>query len=153
MKAMTLRLRHSINWFLLLRSLFFALICCALSQPAQALSPDDQSARETALRWLALVDSGHYRQAFEEWPPRIKAASMGADYFIRWMQTRRVPIGRARTRSFYKVLAYHSAKGWPDGNYQEIYFKTSFERKASAWEVVILTKETGRWQVGNYKFQ
>jgi hypothetical protein len=64
-----------------------------------------------------------------------------------------IPLGHARTRAFYKVVAYHSAKGWPDGNYQKIYFKTSFDRKASAWELVVLTKETGRWQVGNYKFQ
>jgi len=69
------------------------------------------------------------------------------------MQTRRIPIGHARTRAYYKVLAYHYAKGWPDGNYQQMLFKTSFERKAFAWEKVILTKETGRWQVGSYSFQ
>lgn len=156
MKVMTLPLRHSMNYFLFLRRLFFILLllnCFTLSQPARAISSDDQSARETAVRWLALIDSGHFRQAFEEQPARIKAASMGADYFIKWMQTRRIPLGQARTRAFYKVAAYHSAKGWPDGNYQAIYFKSSFERKASAWELVILTKETGRWQVGSYKFQ
>jgi hypothetical protein len=155
MKAMILLLRHSMNRFRLSRSLIIIplLICFGLSQPAQAIAPDDQSARETALRWLATVDSGHYRQAFEEQPARIKAASMGADYFIKWMQTRRIPLGHARTRTFHKVVAYHNAKGWPDGNYQQIDFKTSFERKASAWERVILTKETGHWQVGNYNFQ
>ena len=129
------------------------LTCFALSEPAQAISSDDLSAREAALQWLALVDSGHYRQAFEEQPQRIKAASMGVDYFVKWMETRRIPVGRARTRVFYKVAAYHSAKGWPDGNYQQITFKTSFDRKAAGWERVILTKETGRWQVGNYTFQ
>jgi hypothetical protein len=133
--------------------LVFLLACFALSQPAQAISSDDQSARETAVRWLAVVDSGHYRQAFDEWPPRIKAASMGADYFTKWMRTQRIPLGKAKTRAFYKVVTYHNAKGWPDGEYMQIWFKTSFVRKATAWEEIILTKETGRWQVGKYTLQ
>ena len=155
MKA-TSPLRYSMKRFLFSRGLVlisFLLTCFALSQPAQAISSDDQMARETAVRWLAVVDSGHYRQAFEEWPPRVKAASMGVDFFIKWMQTHRVPLGKPRTRAFYQVVAYHQAKGWPDGNYIRIFFKSSFERKTVAWEKVILTKETGRWQVGFYSFQ
>ena len=156
MKAIRLPLPHFTNCFLFLRRLVFIplpLICFLLSQPAQAISADDQSARDTALRWLALVDSGHYQQAFGELPPRIKAASNGADHFIKSMQTRRVPLGHARKRAFYKVEHYHNANGWPDGNYQQIDFKTSFERKALGWERVILTQETGHWQVGNYMFR
>src|SRR5436309_733286 len=120
MKTRTLPLRHSINRFLFpalgLGFIPLLLTFFALSQPAQAVSSDDQSAREAALRWLALMDSGHYRQAFEEQPPRIKAASMGVDHFVKWAETHRVPLGRTRTRAFYKAQAYHNAKGWPDGN-------------------------------------
>jgi hypothetical protein len=129
-----------------------ALGCFACFDKAQATS-DDQSAHDAALQWLALIDSGHYRQAYEEQPSRIKGGSMGRDYFIKWMETRRVPLGRAHKRSFYNVKHYSTAKGWPDGNYEQIYFKTSFEHKAMAWERVILTRETGRWQVGSYGFQ
>ena len=149
-------LRSSVIRSLLFRSLVITSIlisCISLVQSARAISSDDQSARQIALRWLSLVDSGHYRQAFEEQPARIKAASMGIEYFMKWMHTRREPLGHPRKRSFYKVVAYHNAKGWPDGTYQQIDFKTSFEHKASAWERVILTKETGQWQVGNYMFQ
>jgi hypothetical protein len=155
MKAITLQRRHFMTRFLFPRGLaliVFLLLFFVLSQPGRAISANDQSARETAIRWLALIDSGHYRQAFEEQPPRIKAASMGADYFIKFMQTRRLPLGHARKRAFYKVSAYHNANGWPDGNYQQIDFKTTFDRKALGWERVILTKETGHWQVGNYMF-
>jgi Protein of unknown function (DUF4019) len=123
--------------------------CVALPQRAQATS-DDQSARDEAVRWVNLMDAGRYRQAYEEQPPRVKAASAGRDYFVRWMQTRRIPLGRVRTRSFYNRRYYHNAIGWPDGNYVRIYFKTSFEHKAAAWERVILTKETGRWQPAKY---
>ena len=125
------------------------LICFALPQRAQATS-DDQPTRDEAVRWLRLMDAGQYRQAYEEQPPRVKAASAGRDYFVRWMRTRRVPLGRVRSRSFYNRLYYHNAIGQPDGNYVRIYFKTSFERKAAGWEKVILTKETGRWQPAKY---
>lgn len=156
MKAITSPLHHFMKRFLFPRGLaliVFLLLLFALSQPARAISADDQSARETALRWLGLVDSGHYRKAFEELPPRIKAGSMGVDFFVKWMETHRVPVGHARTRTFYKVLAYRAARAWPDGNYQQILFKTSFDRKAKAWEHVILSKESGSWQVAKYTFE
>ena len=98
---------------------------------------DDRAARDEALRWLSLMDSGQYRQVYEEQPPRVKAASAGRDFFVKWMQTRRAPMGRVRTRSFYKHQYYHNARGWPDGNYVQVWFKTSFERKATGWERVI----------------
>lgn len=156
MKEITVRQRHSTNYFLFPRGsalIAFLLLCFVLSQPAKALSSEDQSAREAALRWVGLVDSGHYRQAFEELLPRIKAGSMGEEHFVKWMETHRVPLGHPRKRGFYKVMAYHSAKGWPDGNYQEMLFKTSFDRKASAVEEIVVSKETGHWQVGKYIFQ
>jgi hypothetical protein len=134
MKAITFHLSHSVHRFLSPRGLAlvaFLLLLFALSQPARAISPDDQSAREAALQWLGLIDSGHYRQAFEQWPARLQAATMGGvDHFVKWMQTRRTPLGHPWRRAFYKVSAYHNANGWPDGNYQQIDFKTTFERKA-----------------------
>jgi len=135
-------------------SMIFAIVavvlaCFAIPQRAQAIS-DDQSARDEAVQWVSLIDAGQYRHAYEEQPPRVKAASAGRDYFVRWMQTRRVPLGRVRARSFYNRRYYHNAIGSPDGNYVQIYFKTSFERKAAGWERVILTKETGRWQPAKY---
>ena len=153
MKTNTLALHRFLFLARGLTFIVFLLTGFLFSQPAQALASGDQSARAAALQWLGLIDSGHYRQAFEEWPPRLKAASNGVDYFIKWMQTRRRPLGRTRTRAFYKLSAYHNANGWPDGNYQQIDFKSSFEHKGLGLERVIMTKETGQWQVGNYFFR
>jgi len=38
------------------------------------------------------------------------------------------------------------------GQYQLIFFKTSFERKGVAAEAIVLTSETDSWQVFDYKF-
>jgi Protein of unknown function (DUF4019) len=143
------RIRRDMKTSIIFAIVAVVLTCFALPQWAQATS-DDQSARDEAVRWVGLMDGGQYRQAYETQPPRVKAASAGRDYFVRWMQTRRVPLGRVCARSFYNRRYYHNAIGWPDGNYVQIYFKTSFEHKAAGWERVILTKETGRWQPAKY---
>jgi len=124
------RIRHDMKTSIIFAIAAVVLNCFALPQRAQATS-DDQSARDEAVRWVSLMDAGQYRLAYEEQPPRVKAASAGRDYFVRWMQTRRVPLGRVRARSFYNRRYYHNAIGSPDGNYVQIYFKTSFERKAA----------------------
>jgi len=138
-----------------LRPLSIALLLCSVSlcRTAHAVSADDQAARAVAVRWLALLDAGHYRQAFEEMPPRMKAASLGVDHFVKACSAQRGAFGQAKSRTYYKISAYKAANGWPDGNYQQIIFKSSFDHKAIGWEKVIMTKETGHWQVGNYFFK
>jgi hypothetical protein len=118
---------------------------------ATAISADDQVARDTALRWLTLVDTGHYTQAFNEQTPRTKTISMGRDYFVKWMEVQRAPLGRARSRSFLKVVHTHRMQSSPDGDYQQIAFKTSFDRKAIAVEMMVLSRERGHWQVSGYR--
>jgi hypothetical protein len=118
--------------------------------PVSAISADDQAARDTALHWLALLDAHQYGQAFDAQPPRIQTGSI-RENFIKWMQGRRTPLGGAHSRSFLKVVHTHKLAGAPDGDYQQIGFKTSFERKAEAVEAVVVTRETGHWQVSGYR--
>ncbi|MBV9617578.1 MAG: DUF4019 domain-containing protein [Verrucomicrobia bacterium] len=127
--------------------------CLALllssATPAPALSISDQHAREIALRWLTLVDVGNYGDAYEQQPPRIRAGKM-KEQFVRWMLVRRTPLGYARSRTFLRVVHTHQLIGAPDGDYQKILFKTSFEHRALALEFVVLTSETGSWHVSGY---
>ena len=117
---------------------------------AKAISADGQAARDTGIHWLELLDAHEYGQAFDAQPPRIKTASV-REHFIKWMQGRRTPLGQPRKRSFLKVVRTRKLLGAPDGDYQKMGFKTSFERKAEAVEAIILTRETGRWQVSGYR--
>ena len=128
-----------------------AAILLVSASVTKAVSGDDQAARDEALRWENLIDSSHYQQAYEEQAPRIKAGSMGKEFFVKWLNTHRTPLGRARTRQFFEVKHSQHALGWPDGNYEQISFKSSFEHKATAVEVIILTKETGSWRPAGYK--
>jgi hypothetical protein len=128
----------------------FAALFLISSARSRAISADDQAARDSALQWLGQIDAGHFAQAYHEMPPRIRTAR-GEELFVNWQKTRRAPLGHAHTRKIYKVTRTQKLEGAPDGNYQKMAFKTSFDRKKDAFEMLILTSETGKWEVSGYK--
>lgn len=132
---------------------YAAVLCLALlinCSSAFALSASDQEARDAALRWLAMLDAGQYGKAYQARPPRLKAGG-SEQQFIQWARFKRYPLGRARSRQFLKVVHTHQILGSPDGNYQIMAFKSSFDRKVNAAEMVVVTSETGHWQVSGYR--
>ena len=117
---------------------------------AWALSPDEKAARDSALQWLEVMDSGHYAQAYREMPPRVRTGK-GEEIWVDNCRARRTPLGHANSRKFMKAVHTTSIIGAPDGNYYRIGFKTSFERKHNGAELLVLTRETGHWQVSGYR--
>jgi hypothetical protein len=120
-----------------------------ISAPA-ASAPTDADARAAALQWVSLLDSGQYEAAYKARVPRITTDQLH-EHFLDWMRTTRAPLGKARTREFREVKHTHSVVGSPDGNYELISFKTSFEHKSGANELIVLTSETGTWKVSDYR--
>ena len=117
--------------------------------------PTEKSAREketrtAALRWLQLVDAGDYTQAYEEEPARLRASTTDAQ-FIRSMEGRRAPFGRVLSRKFIGAAFTRKLTGSPDGRYESILFRTSFEHKSVAAERVIMTEESRQWRVVDYR--
>lgn len=110
----------------------------------------ETEARAAALHWLQLVDAGDYAQAYEEEPARLRAATTDAQ-FIRSMEGRRVPFGRVLSRKFIGAAFTRKLTGSPDGRYESILFRTSFEHKALAAERLILTHESRKWRVVDYR--
>jgi hypothetical protein len=117
---------------------------------AFAISADDQAARNAALQCLGLLDSGRYAEGYRQFPPRVLAGGKEAQ-FVSYCKARRFPMGHPIKRSFFRVTHTHKLMGAPDGNYEIILFRTKFERKADGAEGLVLTNETGRWQVSGYK--
>jgi Protein of unknown function (DUF4019) len=106
--------------------------------------------RAAALHWLQLVDAGNYTQAYEEEPARLKASTTEAQ-FIRSMEGRRAPFGKVLSRKFIGAAFTRKLTGSPDGRYESILFRTSFEHKAVAAERVILAYESRPWRVVDYR--
>jgi hypothetical protein len=110
----------------------------------------EKETRAAALEWLALVDAGNYTEAYAMEPARLRAATT-EEQFIRSMEGRRVPFGRVLARSFIGAAFTRKLSGSPDGRYESILFRTSFENKKLAAERVILSYESRQWRVVDYR--
>src|SRR5579864_2378420 len=96
----------------------------------------ETDAQNAALHWLQLLDNGDYEEAFE-WEAQDFRMYRTQTQFVRYMQARRAPFGRTLSRSI--LGAHHLEKfvGAPEGNYESVIFKTSFEKKSPTAERVI----------------
>lgn len=110
----------------------------------------EKETRAAAMAWLALIDAGDYAQAYSMEPERLRAATT-EEQFIRSMEGRRVPFGRVLSRSFIGAAFTRKLTGSPDGRYESILFRTSFENKKLAAERVILSHESRQWRVVDYR--
>jgi hypothetical protein len=144
-----------------MRRVFVFLFCfCAIflqgcathsvSKPPAEKHVREKETRAAALHWLQLVDAGDYAQAHEEESARLRASTTEAQ-FNRSMQGRRAPFGRVLSRKFIGAAFTRKLTGSPDGRYESILFRTSFEHKSLAAERVILTQESGQWRVVDYR--
>ncbi|MBV9617579.1 MAG: DUF4019 domain-containing protein, partial [Verrucomicrobia bacterium] len=66
-------------------------------------------------------------------------------------RARRTPLGQPQRRSLLEAKRTRKLVGNPDGEYDDVAFKTSFQHKAQAVERVVVTKETGTWRVLGYR--
>jgi hypothetical protein len=126
---------------------------CATHSTPKALPEKrvrENEARAAALHWLQLVDAGNYAQAYEEEPARLRAATTEGQ-FLRSMEGRRAPFGRVLSRKFIGAAFTRKLTGSPDGHYESILFRTSFQHKTLAAERVILTQESRQWRVVDYR--
>jgi hypothetical protein len=145
-------MRHG---FILLACLYFGLFqgCAMHNSVSKSLAEKrarEEETRAAALEWLALVDAANYGPAYEMEPDRLRA-STPLEQFVRSMEGRRAPFGRVLSRSFIGAAFTRKLTGSPDGRYESILFRTSFEHKALAAERVILSHEAGRWRVVDYR--
>lgn len=136
---------------------YFALICafflqgCATHSTTSAEKRQRETeARMAALQWLQLVDNENYQAAYRREAARLRTATT-FNQFKRSMKGRRAPFGCTLSRKFIGAAFTHKLTGSPDGNYESILFRTSFEQKAVAAERVILSNEEHQWRIVDYR--
>src|ERR1700730_5496249 len=124
--------------------------CATQFAPRAEKRTDENAARSVALTWLQLLDQGNYEEAFE-WEAQDFQMYRTRRQFGRYMQARRAPFGRPLSRT--SIGAAHLVKfvGVPEGNYESVIFKTSFEHKSPTAERVILLKQPIGWRVIDYR--
>ena len=136
-------------------ALAWAGACSAL---ALSLSPEDEAARDVALQWLGVVDSGNYKDAALLISEQVRGSRDWTKYFA----AHRAPLGRVNNRRIAEVKHASTVPGDPELRLHAIVrFKTSFEHKpsstygvaskAAATEEIVLTKMGCCWEVMGYE--
>ena len=129
----------------------FALACagaCSALALSLSLSPADEAARDVALQWLGVVDSGNYKDAALLMSEQVRGSRDWTKYFA----AHRAPLGRVNNRRIAEVKHASTVPGDPELRLHAIVrFKTSFEHKAAAAEEIVLTKMGCCWEVMGYE--
>ena len=125
-----------------------ALVCAgACSALGLTLSADDEPARDVALQWLRVVDSGNYKDATLQ----ITEQARGSQDWLKYFAAHRAHLGRPNNR---KIAEVTHASTIPDDPvlrpHAIMRFRTSFERKAIAVEEVVVTKMGCCWEIFGY---
>ena len=124
--------------------------CASHSVSRAEKRANENHARDAAQHWLQLLDDGDYEEAFE-WEAQDFRMSRTQSQFVRLMQARRAPFGRALSRSMIGSRPIEKFVGAPEGNYVSLIFKTAFEHKNPTAERVIVIKQATGWRVIDYK--
>ncbi|HWY41290.1 MAG TPA: DUF4019 domain-containing protein [Chthoniobacterales bacterium] len=119
--------------------------------PPSEKRANEIAARAAAIHWLELLDQGDYEEAFE-FEAQDFRMSRTQSQFVRLMQARRAPFGKAIDRKCIGAAHVDKLVGAPEGNYESVLFKTNFEHKNPTAERVILIDQLfGGWRVIDYK--
>jgi len=120
--------------------------CC--SALALTVSAADEAARDAALQWLRVVDSGNYNDAALQMAEQVRTLQNWLGYFAAY----RAPLGRVNNRHVVEIKHASTIPGDPELRLHAIMrFKTSFEHKAVATEEVVVTKMGCCWEVARYE--
>jgi len=87
-------------------------------------------------------------------PARIRSGGDAfEEHWVTFLRVKRAPLGRVSSRQLVKAWFTKTLPGSPDGYYEFFHYNTSFQHKAQAAESIVLTKESGHWQVSAYRFK
>jgi len=113
----------------LLIAILFGCASLANSSDQQVVTPDPQAVA-VATQWLTWVDAGNYEVAHRNLAARVRAGDPENEkQWIAHLQTRRAPLGLPTSRTLVRTRFSRTMLGGPDGNYEFLDYKTSFQYK------------------------
>jgi Protein of unknown function (DUF4019) len=124
--------------------------CASHSASREERRINQNDARDAAQHWLELLDQGDYEEAFE-FEAQDFRMNRTQSQFVRLMEARRAPFGKANDRKFIGAAQIQKFVGAPEGNYESVLFKTNFEHKNPTAERVILIDQAIGWRVIDYR--
>jgi uncharacterized protein DUF4019 len=109
----------------------------------------DNSYIAVAQAWLALLDQGKYAESWGATGSYFQSV-VTQDDFVRRTKATRDEVGALKVRNLQNQIAATQAPGAPDGQYEELDYRTDFANAADQTEVVVLRREGDAWKVTGY---
>ena len=113
------------------------------------LSAPESAGVKSAGEWLALVDRGKWEDSWRSAGTLFKS-QLTAQHWASMIQPVRQPLGAVSSRLLQSATTSNSLPGAPAGEYEIVEFQTTFARKSSAVETVVLARESSGWKVVGY---
>ena len=107
------------------------------------------AARAAGEKWLALLDRGEYSKAWDDCAQLFRQR-VPREQWVDSLPTTRAPFGAMKTRNVETAGYKSSLPGAPDGQYVTVRYRTNFENKENAEEVITLAFEDGLWRPTGY---
>ncbi|MCW5980432.1 MAG: DUF4019 domain-containing protein [Bryobacteraceae bacterium] len=130
-----------------------ALLAAAILLAATSALADDakvQAAQQAAEPWVKLVDDAKYGESWDAASSLFKKG-VARDKWAAMAKPVREPLGKVISRKLAHGEYSTDAPGVPDGEYVFLQFQTSFEKKKSAVETVVMALEPdGKWRAAGY---
>jgi len=128
------------------------LVCLNLSASAkpQAMVKPRTDGRAIAMKWLALIDAGHYGKSWDVAARPFQTSVTRAGWILGMNRARRF-YGKVLSRKFKDKIYATNPPGFAPGEYEILHFKVRFAVKGQATEVVSLELQSnGKWLVAGY---
>ena len=127
-----------------------ALLAVSLAGAALAQDPHTIAVQSAARAWLALVDRGDARGAWDGAGKKFQSA-LTFELWAKELGKQQGEYGKPLERTVGPTRFQSSIPGMPDGQYAQILFRTRFAGKPDASEQLTLEREAdGEWRVIGY---
>ena len=107
------------------------------------------AAQAAGEKWLTLLDRGEYAKAWEECAQLFRQR-VTREQWTDTLPSQRGSFGPVRSRKVEVAAFKTSLPGAPDGQYVTVRYRTSFEMKDGAEELITLAFEDGLWRPTGY---
>ena len=107
------------------------------------------AARAAGEKWLALLDRGEYSKAWDDCAQLFRQR-VTREQWVDSLPSTRAPFGAMKSRNVETAGYKTSLPGAPDGQYVTVRYRTNFENKENAEELVTLSFEDGLWRPTGY---
>lgn len=128
------------------------LVCLNITAFAspQAMVKPATDGRGAAMKWLALIDAGHYGKSWDRAAKPLQTSVTKAGWIVGMNKARRF-YGKVLSRKFKDTIYATNPPGFAPGEYEILHFEVKLANKGQATEIVSMELQSnGKWAVAGY---